>query len=249
MMFFFKKKKIVLDCFTDRQYVMDYAQIDHAYKFLPQWWKALPKAVQQRDSPAPDPTMKTCFGFTNLYQQGAIIPMWTEAIVGIGEIGSKFCKIEFADTQTGVYVHGAIQRGTYLPEEHYSHVKIMSPWHVQCTEEINWMFTFPSWSHPYPEEFIVPPGCVDFKYQMSTNINMFVKHGTQRRLVTIEPGTPMIHLIPLSDRELDIKCHLIGKEELERIDSRHTRVSFVNKYSKIKKLIKKQDKGICPFKF
>ena len=44
-MFFFRKPKLVVDAFTSElyQHAFDYAPVDYATKFYPDWWKKLPK--------------------------------------------------------------------------------------------------------------------------------------------------------------------------------------------------------------
>ena len=39
MFFWFKKPKVILECFTTEEIVYEHAKIDSAVKFFPDWWK------------------------------------------------------------------------------------------------------------------------------------------------------------------------------------------------------------------
>ena len=44
-MFLFKKKKVVLNCYTYRPDVYSYFPIERSSKHIPEWWKKLPNQV------------------------------------------------------------------------------------------------------------------------------------------------------------------------------------------------------------
>ena len=78
MMFFFKKKNIVVDCFTTSVTAYKYHPIKKASEFLPEWWKKVP-AYNNVSSPYSNNMMvertsiKKCTGFTSLYKNGFIL--------------------------------------------------------------------------------------------------------------------------------------------------------------------------------
>jgi len=45
-----KEEHIILDCYTYLPYVYETAKIDHAYKFIPNWWKDTPKFINKSDA-------------------------------------------------------------------------------------------------------------------------------------------------------------------------------------------------------
>jgi hypothetical protein len=93
----------------------------------------------------------------------------------------------------------------------------------------------------------MPPGTLDFKYQNATNINLFLKYAKEAQEFIISAGTPLYHIIPLSEREVELSVHMLSNEEYQNMVSKHTRISFTNKYFKIKNILKNKAKS-CPFK-
>ena len=71
MFFWFKKKKVVLECFTDNDIAFNYAKIERMDKFFPEWWK---KTKKYSDKGIP--TIKGCVGFIDYYKKGITIPSW-----------------------------------------------------------------------------------------------------------------------------------------------------------------------------
>ena len=72
--FFIKQEEIVLDCFTHLAYAYDYAKIDWAMKYAPDWWRELPSKVP--DSNPPLVTLKHCNAVIEYYKKGIVIPSW-----------------------------------------------------------------------------------------------------------------------------------------------------------------------------
>jgi hypothetical protein len=67
-MFLFKKKKVVLDCFTYRSDVYSYFPIQKASSAMPNWWKKMPATFcPDPTGLAEFPTMRSCSGFLSYY--------------------------------------------------------------------------------------------------------------------------------------------------------------------------------------
>lgn len=254
-MFFFKKKKIVLNCFTNRQDVFEYAKIAHAKKFYPDWWKKIPKLInvpntlsgkKNMEHLIPRPTMKNCSGMTKCYQHGVIIPLWSDLSIFVSDKSKNYYEYLFADLASEIQVHTAEQRGEFAAEEKYSHFKIVSPWFLTCDEEIDWVWMEPTWSDVEPDRITLLPGIMEFKYQHSTNINFLVQRENQNKQIILKHGRPMAQLIPLSDREIDLRLHKLTEQEFNDLSKKQKSVAFHGKYEKIKKIKKSQT---CPFGF
>ena len=69
------------------------------------------------------------------------------------------------------------------------------------------------------------------------NMNIMLPHADS--VLRYDAGEPVLHLIPLTDKEVRIVCHKVSKEEYDDIYLSHYRSSFVNTYMKQKKR--------CPF--
>lgn len=242
-MFFFKKKKLVVDCFTANKAAYELFKIEHAKKYIPQWWKKLPAALPNpnQSSDINAPTMRGCAGFIDYYRTGMIIPLWSETIVEVGEIGSTFMRVAMADTYSDAIQHPTGQRGDYLNEREYSHVKFNSPWHIEINTAIPFIMLKPIWNFDNPVEFILPPGRLNFYYQHASNINVFFKREKTTTILNLDAGIPMAHLIPQTDRELDIRQHLIDIREYEKRVSPKFKFAWTNSYKKYVKIKKRRD--------
>jgi hypothetical protein len=113
-MFFFKSKVIHLDCFTSKVIPHNLFPIDYTHKFFPQWWKDLPKVLDNPNQFWGMNTAKTCAGLNNFYSNGVTIPLWSDLLI---QINGQNIKWQFSDRITETSNHPLKQLGNYLHEE------------------------------------------------------------------------------------------------------------------------------------
>ena len=257
-MFFFKKKTIYLDCYTVHNHVYDLFKIESAKKHVPSWFRNLPSTFLDPRSPVEVATLKTCTGIVNHFKSGFIIPLWTDAQLGLKSVSNGFTNNiqliqQFADMKTQSQIHSQTQIGNdFMPEETYLHFKIYSPWVFSCSENINWMWTQPTYNYKYPDELVLHPGVLEFKYNSNVFINFAIRkmdRAGDPNLLEISAGEPLVHLIPLTDRNVEVRNHLVSKEEWQRIYDKNNHVFFFNNHAKKRNLLEKQEAGKCPFGF
>lgn len=244
MMFWFKKKEIHLDVFTYRPEVFEYYPVDHAKRFFPDWWKNMPKEVELEGTFWPTPTIKRCVGFLDYYKNGIIIPLWSDMAIHTHPLS---CNWQFSDGRTNSISHPAEQIGEYIDSNQYRHIKIESPWIFKCKEEVNFVWTQPDWNFENHSDYFMPPGVLNFKYNMGTNINMFVDKREEKKYI-IPAGQPMVNIIPMSERTVKIHKHLVEPLEYDRMTSLANISTFVNKYRNNKSIMKSNESR-CPFHF
>jgi len=242
----FFKKSVVLNCYTSHSGIFTYAPIKTASNFFPNWWKQLPKTYDSEKVIHPVSTMKQCIGFIDLYKHGFIIPMWSDVIFEIGKQGTTDYRYHFSDDHSRAIYHDANQRGTAYPELDFQHLKIDSPWIFTCDEPIDFLMTDVVWNKDDPSVMSVMPGVINFKYQCGTNINTIWKRTSETTRHTIEFNTPICHLIPLTDRKIVLKLHLVSPEEYGRISGVSRRTKFFGKYRANKRILQETK---CPFHF
>lgn len=239
MMFLFRKPKLVVDFFTYSEQVYQSNKIDYAHNFYPQWWKDTAKTYTKDFYEVS--TIKKCRAVIDSYQYGAIIPMWSDMALDIKNGAYKW---QFADHKTETEMHPPEQWKTYADPRNYGHLKIISPWNAKCKNNIKFQFLSPFWSHSVDVPYRILPGIVDYKYNRATHINLIINIQNDYRGM-IPATTPMGHIIPLSEKELIIKNHLISLEEYASNFS--DPYTFTDAYKNIKNNIDKQEK--CPFNF
>lgn len=244
MLFLFKKPEIHVDFFTYHSSAYEYAPIDYASKFLPEWWKRLPKSVHLDGLIEEKPTMKTCYGFTSYYRYGLMIPMWCDFKLEVGSQQSKKVGYVFADTRGKVMHHDTYQRGEYLNDQEYFHLKLIVPWLAKCKDSVPWVFQHSTWNFNEPEKLIIPPGIVEYKHQHALNVNMFVKMGETPYTLDIPFRTPMAHIIPLTEKRIVVHKHMISTEQWNEMNVEPI-VKFINNIPTVKNMEKRK----CPFNF
>ena len=251
-MFFFKRKKITLDCFTDRPDVCKYTPIEFANKHYPEWWKKLPKTYNTQNpnlnnTLGEQPTMKGCPGLIDNFQYGVVLPLWSDIAI---HITHRECNWQFSDHITPAQSHDPNQWVGFLPlERGQFHIKLESPWFFKTKDDIHWTFSQPTWNMSTISDYTVLPGVVSYKYQITTNINMII-HPKQDHRFIIEAGQPIAHITPLSEREVIIKNHLIDTAEFNKMRFEYgTTNKFEKNLSWHKKMIDRNEKSKCPFHF
>jgi hypothetical protein len=239
------KKPIYIDCYTSKTYVYKYAPIATANNFLPDWWRALPKEYVSEDQRrVKSSTMKRCAGFVDLYGKGLMVPMWSDLKIELWENGTY--QFNYSDEESTLTHHPTAQFGTLAQDTRTVFFKLTSPWLFECTENIDWQWTQPIWNHLVEDNFCVLPGVINYKYTNETNINFTLKQ--QDSVVNIGHGTPLAHVVPLSDRPIKIRNHLISDEEFRKRKSLHQPILFTGKHYKQKKILQSQESK-CPFGF
>ena len=232
-MFFIRQKKIILDCFTCDKSVFDYAQIDYANNFYPKWLKSIDKNYE--DGLKITSTIKKCEGLLQTYQHGFIIPLWCDLAINVE---NKNYNWQFADFKTEVEVHSSKQWDNFADPTKQGHMKIISPWQIKTKDEIYFNYTAPYWNLNLDDNFSIPSGIVNYKYQYGTNINLFINL-CQNRKINLEFGTPIAHVIPLSEKNIELKHHLISYFEWQNISPK---LKFNNQYNTKKRLDQNKEK-------
>jgi len=239
-MFLFKKKKIVLDCFTYNSNAYEYGKIERASKFYPDWWKNTPKDYI-KDPITPLSTIKKCTGLIENYQYGVMLPLWSDLNILINK-ANKSWRYQYADKKSGIESHKSAQWDTYVDPNTHIHLKILTPWMFKCKEDVPFMYMQPYWNYKPFSSISVPTGIINFKYQHSTNFNMFINAILDAH-ITLKHGDPLAHMIPIDNREVTIHNHLIDDKEYDKI---FTQIKFNDNYNTVKKL-KEEKESKCPF--
>ena len=224
MLFNFKKsKEVVLNCYTMRSDVFEYSQPKRGIQSYPEWWKKLPKSGEGWDNPnnpqlEPDLTMKSCPGFIDLFKQCWTLPLWADLRVVIGGIGTDHCDMIFADRKSLVDFHNPYQYGQLADPTVFQHAKLISPWLMFCSEDVKWAWLPSTWHTIQYEQLELLSAVADYKSNHVTHINFFIKRLERLSAFTVPFGTPLQYLVPLTERPVKVKCHLVSQEEYLKLD-------------------------------
>jgi len=207
LFFWFKKKEIVLDCFTDSQSVYEFAKPDFAYKFFPDWYlelkkTAVHKGIERR-------TIKNCQGFRRYYAANTIIlPFPGMVTIDLGTNKNPYYSYISNDDKISISEHLNVQFNKTLNNE-YADLKFKIPWYFKTNKFIEFFWSDPVWNRNNILDYSVLPAIVDYKYQFATEVNFIVKYGDVKKTLNFTMGEPLVMLAPLSECNIKIKHHII----------------------------------------
>ena len=221
--------KIVLEVFTNQQYVMDQCQPTLAKNFIPEWWRTLPASrtehtnLRTAGSPVPISSMKQCPAINEILKQGVIFPSWCELHLNCDDNGHLDQRV-FPE-HTALLPHDEQDWNFHKPN--YAHVKVGSPWLIKESTGVKWLWIKPDWHQKDPNAYWGVPGIIEYKHQHAVLNNIKIKHGTSCKINT---GDPWLQLIPMSEKKIEVKCQIVSNEEMNRLNT--TNISAVGSYMK-----------------
>lgn len=238
---FIKRSEVVLDCFTFNYQAYELFKLDHGIKFIPNWWKELPKnptIPNEFVGEVPTRNMRHCPGFIDYFKSGLILPLWTDMIINT-------TKEDFS----WFFVNQIDHVETHPPHQHnntfnsFHHLKIGSPWYVKCKDDIKFLLSSPFWLQAQNEHIInnfhLVPGIISLKEQHSTNLNVFLPKKDNRFF--LEAGFPLVYFLPQTEKKIKLKHHYVSENEFREIDVKNNPFSFAKTYNKRLKILKKQN--------
>ena len=223
-MFWFKKKEIVLDCFTAEVFTEEYCKPREASKFYPEWYKGLPsKYIATNKKYGADykehVTLKHCHAFTELYKNSIILPAWSNLSLKVGS--SMFIQDTNRAEDMKFGIHDPEQTDNIFLKNKIQHIKLNSPWHFRTNKLVNFTWIDPFWNkidQNSDKEFTILPGLIEFRYQTGTEVNLVFSTSGEKRVINISTGEPLVMLVPNTDEQIIIKTHLIGPNEWHKFD-------------------------------
>jgi hypothetical protein len=240
---------------------------DRAYNFMPSWFKEIKpvsfedclntemnQLCQQDGQVIPlkyrgmkaHQNMSKCQGFKNLFKRGFYVVCPEDIVIQIGARNTDAELIFNSSSKTLnlIQVHGPDQYNSCFDPKEWQHLKINIPWIAQCDEDIPFMFTKASWFLDELEGLEIMPGVLEYKYQHGLHVNMFIRKKESPERYVFKLGTPLAHVIPLTERKLDIKHHHELSEELKEYTQTNMKMAY-SPYSRNKKrAVLKQARGI-----
>ena len=225
-MFLFKRKEVIVDCFTYSDDAYKYAQINKASNYIPKWFYQ--KHQLEIDGMVAN-SVKNCPALTSYFNKGFIMPMWCD--VSIVSTLKDF-KVVFANPGYNFEQHPTNQWENFKDASKEFHIKLLSPWVLKSKDDTEFLLTKPQWRKS--NDLDVLTGVVNYKHQHGTHVNMFLP--IANKTYDIKYNEPLIHIIPLTEKNVVLKHHLIDKKEWDKIHI--AKLHFRGNYNKVSK---------CPF--
>lgn len=237
MIFFFKKKKKIIDCFTSNQMVYEHFPIAPSKEFIPDWYKKL-NATYEINYPGTlrknAATVKRCPGISGLFTEGFILPLWSDLSFEFSQRSNENFdfKWEYAaeDPSWRVEVHESKQY-TGLFENKFFQAKINVPWIIKENSGLKFMLIEPTYTMANPNIITVVPGLLNFKHQNFLNINVMTEITTpMNKRIEFEAGEPLAQIVPLTEDAVEVKVHKVSLEEYTNLDQSTTTYKWYGTY-------------------
>ena len=250
MNFWFKRKKIVLDCFTTDAFSYEYCKIESAVKYYPDWWLNLPSEEKNTN-------MKSCKGFTNLYVNSYVIPFWSTVDIEVSALDTRTFKWtvsgifpEAAHTIGVIISHNPKQYGKFTGSGNYQHIKLLSSWSIRTKSKVKFFYSDPVWHRDDLNNYTVLPGILEFKYNRSTEANIMFEYKAEPYNIRLTPGMPIAMMTPLTEDDVELRHHLVTPNEMIYAESRFSFDKLNNMFNNKKKFLDDADKRTqtCPYK-
>lgn len=243
-MFWFKRKKVVVDVLTYSAALYERYRIVKANEFIPDWWKKI-KPLEREYQPGlfhESQTMKGCMGFIDLYKKGFIVPLWNDLILQTKEDGSY--SYQFA--KEGVLGSHGNDQHQNMDWNGYFNIKIEFPCILYSKSDIQYHYGPATWNYgSMLGKFVGLNGVIDFKYNNSINYNTFFPLKAER--YEFKAGMPLTHLIPLTEKNVEFKYHLLTETEyVERSKHFNSGSNFMSGALRRRSDLEK-NKSKCPF--
>lgn len=256
-MFFFKKPKVVVDCFTPLESVYELYKIRKATAYFPEAIKAIPDHIMMKDRNSmidlPSATIKRCSGIKEYYKSSAIIPFWTDFVCqpksylerksAIGVMGPPFFFDQLSpDQYTGLF-------------NDHIHVKFHNVWHIKEKTGVKFMWQAPMYNlEHHDKHFVIPPCVAYYDVQRQANLNIFIRKESED--FTISGGEPLVMITPMTEKNVEYRCHLVDIPEFKKQGTPPDEFTFfslsrTSRYQRELKKAKEMDKKEkkCPFGF
>ncbi|NBW33981.1 MAG: hypothetical protein EBR30_02890 [Cytophagia bacterium] len=242
MVFKFLEKPIVIKSILPERYayVKDLFPIQPSYNFIPTHWKNTPKSHFDWEKMSSQTTVRSCFGILGTFTNGFILPLWSDLAIRIRD---NHLSATFSDDMSSISLHA----NTQFPDFYEDHLflKIVSPWIFCGNKDFNITLVDPFYTQKNLKPYIIPYAVTSSLNKiMNTHFFIFVKKENNK--ILIKSGTPMAHILFLTDKKVKIEAEVVSDDEYNKTHSRLNKgiySSFFNKRARFLENLRKQEKN------
>lgn len=195
-------------------------------KFIPKWWQDMPGQSVDHG------TVKSCPSFVDYFNQGFVMPAWTDAKVSYNQEKDYWNvkEPEYTSDDRKSYewtIHSHDQFLNHVDIEMFGKkptiiFKANSPWRI---------ITKPGWSvmqlplfYHFDNDLVAMPGIIDTEIQHQINVQML--YFGDGKEITVKRGDPLVQYIPFrKDKALDFDIRYPTQKDISKFSSMSTRLS------------------------
>jgi len=206
-----------------------------AIKFIPEWYKNIHSAKIDEASS----NVKGCPSFPMWFQQGYVIPLWTDIILEWDKAKNRF-KWSTPHKDYQMDVHTNVQMMDHLPEVAKKDIAFIlkphSPWRLITPPDYSTM-QLPMTYHFNPI-FETLPGILPTEKWHQTNQQMLIKKSAFEKSseIIIEKGTPLATYVPFKREKYN---HTISPQTEKLL--KDDKVNMLKLFSKFRRRLKELD--------
>jgi len=239
-MFLFKKSKLVLDLIISEENIQTYNLFPaiETRRIIPSWFKTCPKSGFNWFKFEPETTVRGCSGIINYINSGFVTPLWSDV-----NIRTSPEKIEWysskGDPNFFQYHETLIQSPGFYNNQFI--INAINPWKIKKRKQNIKIMSVAAQYH-HTKSLPHPPmqGIVDTK--MNKDLNFFMAFSKTNATYELKAGDIFMQYIPLSDKKLVIKNHIVSKQEFMNLCEEHSAISFYMSGLKRVNILKSKEK-------
>ena len=225
MLFLFKEKAVDITAFVHEEYyyVTQYNPICRASEFVPDWYKKMKHSTYSwsDEGYTAEQTGKACVGIITTFQHGFILPMWCDLAINIEKDNFRW---QFSDNQSSLDIHPNSQLPNFYSNTLFC--KLVSPWAFRSSQDINILYCEPTFFIDNKKDYITPTSINrSINKTLAGNIFLFIENF--ERQINISQGTPLLHLIPLTDKPIKLNIEVVTKNQWYNIRPGPPKISFL----------------------
>jgi hypothetical protein len=240
-MFLFRKSKLVLDLVISEENIQTYNLFPavETRRIIPEWFKTCPKSGFNWSKFIPDRTVRGCPGIINYINSGFVTPLWSDVNIKTNPEQIEWYSAK-EDPNVFRYHETLIQSPGFYNNQFI--LNTMSPWRIQKRkQDIKIISVFAQYHHSKSLPYSLMQGTVNTK--MTTALNFFIAFPKTSATYELKAGDIFIQYIPLSDKQLVIKNHLVSKQEFINLSKEHNTISFYMSGLKRLNIIKSKEQN------
>lgn len=221
-----------IEFFSSLEGLADAVPIIPASEFRPKWMEAAREDYIRVKNLRLDKFthIYRCPGIFDLYNEGFIVPMWHDLIIKtkINDNKAFGWAVPSEDLQPSNRsmvdaLNDNITR--FIPRRPWSMqkpIKLNTPWHIVAPKGVRFMMM----PIAYPDSFEYEhcPGILDPGYSSEINLQMWWNKLDGEHL--IKAGTPMVHMIPLTNEKFKYTCRTMTDNDLKWLEKRRFFMNF-----------------------
>jgi len=214
MLFFMRKSKVEITGFINENIspVVDYAPVKLSKEIIPPWWKNVKAGTFNWDNMRAQLSVKSCVGIINSLTTGIIVPLWSDLAI---KYDDKSLHYQYSDRVSGLDAHSPEQAPGFYSD--FWITKVVSPWIFKCPYKMH--LTSPFYSFPSETPYIVAPGIITpVNNYTGSHVFLFLRKNINEQRIFIKNNTPLVHIIPLTDKEIVYKTEVISDAEWQKIN-------------------------------